>query len=123
MSKHSGTAPTNAFRAFVRRRELVIFWYTVFLVFGPHMINPTGGPLGEEPGWRGFAQPRLQSKRSLLVVGSHPRVARRMLAPTAGLYAAVRSCLARHFDDFHGDLLVRVAVQQDRRERASDTDR
>src|SRR5512133_2187870 len=29
-------------------------WYTVFLVFGLHMINPTGGPLGEEPGWRGF---------------------------------------------------------------------
>ena len=42
-------------------------WYTVFLVFGLHMINPTGGPLGEEPGWRGFAQPRLQSKRSPLV--------------------------------------------------------
>ena len=41
-------------------------WYTVFLVFGLHMINPTGGPLGEEPGWRGFAQPRLQSKWSPL---------------------------------------------------------
>ena len=42
-------------------------WYTVLLVFGLHMINPTGGPLGEEPGWRGFAQPRLQSKSSPLV--------------------------------------------------------
>ena len=41
-------------------------WYTVFLVFGLHMINPTAGPLGEEPGWRGFAQPRLQSKWSPL---------------------------------------------------------
>lgn len=41
-------------------------WYTVFLVFGLHMINPTCGPLGEEPGWRGFAQPRLQSKWSPL---------------------------------------------------------
>ena len=155
MSEHPGAAPTNAFRAFVRRRELVIFfvlcyligwsalpwgtfiafaplisaivvvsiaeglpglarlgrrvirwrvnwiwyaaaiglpllvhavaiglnmatgaappslaqfstWYTVFLVFGLHMINPTGGPLGEEPGWRGFAVPRLQSKWSPL---------------------------------------------------------
>jgi membrane protease YdiL (CAAX protease family) len=42
-------------------------WYTVFLVFGLHMINPTGGPLGEEPGWRGLAQPRLQSNRSALM--------------------------------------------------------
>ena len=39
-------------------------WYTVFLVFGLHMINPTFGPLGEEPGGRGFAQPLLQSKWS-----------------------------------------------------------
>jgi hypothetical protein len=32
MSKHSGTAPTNAFRAFVRRRELVIFFLLCYLI-------------------------------------------------------------------------------------------
>jgi hypothetical protein len=30
-------------------------WYAVLLVFGLAMVNPTEGPLGEEPGWRGFA--------------------------------------------------------------------
>ncbi len=42
-------------------------WYSVLAVFGLSMVNPTGGPLGEEPGWRGFAQSRLQSGRSPLV--------------------------------------------------------
>jgi uncharacterized protein len=42
-------------------------WYSVFAVFGLSMINPTGGPLGEEPGWRGFAQTRLQGRHSPLV--------------------------------------------------------
>jgi uncharacterized protein len=55
-------------------------WYTVLLVFGLRMINPTDGPLGEEPAWRGFAQPRFQSKWSplasaallgLLITGWH----------------------------------------------------
>jgi membrane protease YdiL (CAAX protease family) len=41
-------------------------WYTVLMIFGLGMVNPTEGPLGEEPAWRGFAQPRLQSKWSPL---------------------------------------------------------
>jgi membrane protease YdiL (CAAX protease family) len=39
-------------------------WYAVLMVFGLSMVNPLEGPLGEEPAWRGFAQPRLQSKWS-----------------------------------------------------------
>jgi uncharacterized protein len=41
-------------------------WYAVLMVFGLAMVNPLEGPLGEEPGWRGFAVPRLQSKWSPL---------------------------------------------------------
>jgi hypothetical protein len=32
------------------------------LAFGLRMVNPTDGPLGEEPGWRGYAQPTLQGR-------------------------------------------------------------
>jgi uncharacterized protein len=39
-------------------------WYAVLLLFGLRMVNFTDGPLGEEPAWRGFAQPRLQSRWS-----------------------------------------------------------
>ena len=42
-------------------------WYAVLMVFGLSMVNPLEGPLGEEPAWRGFAQPRLQSRWSPLV--------------------------------------------------------
>jgi membrane protease YdiL (CAAX protease family) len=41
-------------------------WYAVLMVFGLNVISPIGGPLGEEPGWRGFAQPGLQHGRSPL---------------------------------------------------------
>jgi uncharacterized protein len=55
-------------------------WYTVLLLFGLRMVNFTDGPMGEEPAWRGFAQPRFQSKWSplasaallgLLITGWH----------------------------------------------------
>ena len=54
---------------------------TFLMVLGLRLINPPDGPLGEEPGWRGFALPGLQgSGRSpltatlilaLLVTGWH----------------------------------------------------
>jgi hypothetical protein len=34
-------------------------WYVLVLVFAVRLINPLDGPLGEEPGWRGFALLRL----------------------------------------------------------------
>jgi hypothetical protein len=37
------------------------------LLFAVRLINPTEGPLGEHPGWQGFAQPALQADRSPLL--------------------------------------------------------
>lgn len=53
---------------------------TVLMIFAVRLIDPTDGPMGEEPGWRGYALPRLQAARSplaatailgLLVAGWH----------------------------------------------------
>jgi CAAX protease family protein len=41
-------------------------WYALVLVVAVRLVDPLDGPLGEEPGWRGFAQPRLQAARSPL---------------------------------------------------------
>lgn len=41
-------------------------WYGLALVIGMNMIDPFGGPLNEEPSFRGFAQPRLQANRTPL---------------------------------------------------------
>jgi membrane protease YdiL (CAAX protease family) len=38
-------------------------WYTIPLFF---LATIAGGPLGEEFGWRGFAQPNLQQKKNAL---------------------------------------------------------
>jgi membrane protease YdiL (CAAX protease family) len=40
---------------------------TVLMIFAVRLIDPTDGPMGEEPGWRGYALPRLQAARSPLV--------------------------------------------------------
>jgi len=39
---------------------------SLILAYLLRLINPADGPLGEEPGWRGYALPGLQSNRSPL---------------------------------------------------------
>jgi uncharacterized protein len=41
-------------------------WSSFAAVFAIRLINPLDGALGEEPGWRGFALPRMQASRSPL---------------------------------------------------------
>jgi membrane protease YdiL (CAAX protease family) len=41
-------------------------WSSFLMVFAVRVINPMEVPMGEEPGWRGFALPALQANRSPL---------------------------------------------------------
>ena len=42
-------------------------WSGLLMVFGVRLINPMDGPLGEEPGFRGYAVPLLQAARTPLL--------------------------------------------------------
>lgn len=44
-------------------------WSQLALVAAVRIVNPLDGPLGEEPGWRGYALPHLQERRSPLAAG------------------------------------------------------
>jgi len=54
-------------------------WYSLLLVFALRLIVPLFAPLGEEPGWRGFALVRLQAART-------PLQATLILAPVVALW-------------------------------------
>jgi membrane protease YdiL (CAAX protease family) len=44
-------------------------WASLALFAALRLVNPLDGPFGEEPGWRGYAQPELQARRSPLAAG------------------------------------------------------
>jgi uncharacterized protein len=41
-------------------------WSSFAMAFLVRLVNPMDGPMGEEPGWRGFALPRMQARTSPL---------------------------------------------------------
>ena len=53
---------------------------TFLMVFAIRLINPTDGPLGENPGWQGFALPGLQGS------GYSPLIATAIVAPLVSLW-------------------------------------
>ena len=55
-----------ALGATVPSLSLLAPWYGLPLALGLHMVSPFGGPLMEEPSFRGFAQPELQRVRTPL---------------------------------------------------------
>ena len=46
--------------------DLLTPWYGLPLALALHVVTPLGGPIAEEPSFRGFAQPELQKGRSRL---------------------------------------------------------
>ena len=44
-------------------------WASLALFAALRLVNPLDGPFGEEPGWRGYALPELQARRSPLAAG------------------------------------------------------
>jgi uncharacterized protein len=52
----------------------------LLVVYAVRLINPLDGPMGEEPGWRGFALPVLQGS------GRSPLLASLILAPIVALW-------------------------------------
>jgi membrane protease YdiL (CAAX protease family) len=44
-------------------------WSSIALFAALRLVNPLDGPFGEEPGWRGYALPELQVRRSPLAAG------------------------------------------------------
>jgi len=56
-----------------------VSWASLLLALAVRFVNPLDGPLGEEPGWRGYALPLLQTDRSPLAAGL-------ILAPIVALW-------------------------------------
>ena len=62
----ASTSANVALGASAPSLSLLAPWYGLPLAVAMHIVSPFGGPLMEEPSFRGFAQPELQKRRSPL---------------------------------------------------------
>src|SRR5215203_4864694 len=95
---------------------------TVLMMFAVRLVNPGDGPMGEEPGWRG--PPGAAEHPLAAGVHPHPRRGRDRLAcahplPGRRPFAAVYN---RGLPPgiVRGDVLLQMALQPHRRQRAHD---
>lgn len=93
-------------------------WFAVVVVVAVRMINPLDGPMAEEPSYRGFALPTLQSTRSPLVATTILAALVTVWACPALLHAGVRPAPDRVSGDNRLHLLLRLAVRPCVRKRA-----
>lgn len=64
---HLAAAGTNvALGADAALSDQLVPWYGIPLAIGLTVVNPTSGPFGEEPSFRGYAQASLQAHRTPL---------------------------------------------------------
>jgi membrane protease YdiL (CAAX protease family) len=67
LAVHAASVSANvALGASAPSLDLLTPWYGLPLALGMHIIGPFGGPLTEEPSFRGFAQSELQRTHSRL---------------------------------------------------------
>ena len=92
-------------------------WSSIALFAALRLVNPLDGPFGEEPGWRGYALPELQVRRSPLAAGL-------VLAPIVALWhvplvTTGQLAARRHPHHVRHHPRLRLAVQPHRRQRAA----
>ncbi len=95
----AAAALTVLFGAPFPEAEKIARWPELFIIFPLYLV--AFGPLGEEPGWRGFAMPRFQRRHSALVASL-----------TLGLFVAVWHLPLVMSGQQHAIILVAVVASQ-----------
>ena len=93
-------------------------WAGIALNFAVRFVDPLDGPLGEEPGWRGYAVPQLQRRRTPLASAVLLGVA--VAAWHLPLVVAGRLDAIGLVDHLRDHSCLFLAVQPHRRQRAAD---
>ncbi len=95
-----------------------VTWSGLLAVFAVRLVNPLDGPVGEEPGFRGYALPLLQARWTPLRSAALLGVLVSLWHLPLVLFGQLS--LDRTAHHFRHHLPLRVAVQPHRRKRAAD---